>query len=196
MARPADRKARERAQREVRILDVAAELAEAEGWAAVTTRRLAELIEYTPPVLYGHFPDGISGIVNAVAVRAISQFAEVIEHATSTAGDQSETGRLRAVIDAYLSFAADHPATYQAMFSMNIATRFAEDSTPEPLRRAFAALAATLPPGNDNGTRTEVLWATLHGLATLARDHRIPSYMAPARTDTAVALFAEFGKST
>lgn len=187
MATPVDRKARERAQREVKIIDAATDLAEAEGWSAVTTRRLAELIEYTPPVLYGHFPEGIAGIVNAVAIRGSGQFADVIEHATAAACGEGE--RVRSVVNAYLSFADEHPATYQAMFSMDIATRFADESTPEPLRRAFAVLAAALPPGDDNGTRTEVLWATLHGLATLGRDHRIPPWAAQDRIDTVVALF-------
>ena len=40
------RRERERQQREQLIVTTARELAEAEGWDAVTTRRLAERIEY------------------------------------------------------------------------------------------------------------------------------------------------------
>nr|WP_225224456.1 ATP-binding cassette domain-containing protein [Cellulomonas sp. JH27-2] len=43
-------------------------LAEERGWEAVTTRRLADAIEYSQPVLYGHFPQGRAEIVTAVAL--------------------------------------------------------------------------------------------------------------------------------
>ena len=50
-----DRRARERAARRRLIVDTARQLAEAEGWDAVTTRRLSTEIEYSQPVLYKHF---------------------------------------------------------------------------------------------------------------------------------------------
>lgn len=37
------------------ILNAAREIARADGWQAVTIRRIAEKIEYTPPVVYEHF---------------------------------------------------------------------------------------------------------------------------------------------
>ena len=51
----AERRERQRAERYELILAAARELAEAEGWDAVTTRRLAGLIDYSQPVLYSHF---------------------------------------------------------------------------------------------------------------------------------------------
>src|SRR4051794_6111303 len=48
----ADRRERELAQRRARIVTAARTLAETEGWDAVTTRRLADSIEYSQPVLY------------------------------------------------------------------------------------------------------------------------------------------------
>src|SRR6478672_1548091 len=52
---PRQRRERELAQRRQLIIESARELAEAEGWSAVTTRRLADKIEYSQPVLYQHF---------------------------------------------------------------------------------------------------------------------------------------------
>ena len=46
-----ERKERQRAERYELILATARDLAEAEGWDAVTTRRLAGLIDYSQPVL-------------------------------------------------------------------------------------------------------------------------------------------------
>ena len=60
----------ERAQRRELIVNAARELAESEGWEAVTTRRLADRIEYSQPVLYSHFEDK-HAIVSAVASRGL-----------------------------------------------------------------------------------------------------------------------------
>jgi AcrR family transcriptional regulator len=51
----ADRRERDRAARRRLIITTARKLAEAEGWDAVTTRRLSTEIEYSQPVLYKHF---------------------------------------------------------------------------------------------------------------------------------------------
>ena len=53
----ANRRARERQQLRARILDAARELFAADGYDAVTIRRVAEKVEYTPPVIYQHFAD-------------------------------------------------------------------------------------------------------------------------------------------
>ena len=63
----------ERAQRRQVIVNAARELAESEGWEAVTTRRLADRIEYSQPVLYSHF-EGKDAIVSAVASRGLGSW--------------------------------------------------------------------------------------------------------------------------
>ena len=80
----ADRRERERAQRQARIVAVARELAEAEGWEAVTTRRLAESIEYSQPVLYSHF-ENKDAIVAAVAVEGFAELADTLCAAAAAA---------------------------------------------------------------------------------------------------------------
>ncbi|MFC4083524.1 TetR family transcriptional regulator, partial [Amycolatopsis samaneae] len=69
------RRERDRAERERRIVAAARELAEAEGWDAVTTRRLAAKIEYSQPVLYSHF-SGKGAIMAAAAVEGFAELAE------------------------------------------------------------------------------------------------------------------------
>src|SRR6478736_4198606 len=69
-----ERKERERAQRRQVIVSAARELAEAEGWEAVTTRRLADRVEYSQPVLYSHFA-GKDAIMAAVAVEGFAELA-------------------------------------------------------------------------------------------------------------------------
>lgn len=178
-----DRKIRERAEREARIIECAADIAEREGWAAVTTRRLADEIEYSPPVLYGHFPSGRAGIIDAVAVRGFAQMAQML-----AAEPDAGLDRRRGVIERYLDFAATNPATYTAMFSMPILAEFATTTTPPELLDAFATIADVVGDGPSRDARAEVLWSALHGLATLARDGRLPSDTRDARVDALVSM--------
>ncbi|WP_344628396.1 helix-turn-helix domain-containing protein, partial [Kitasatospora arboriphila] len=74
------RKERERADRERLIVATARELAEQQGWDAVTTRRLAERIEYSQPVLYSHFR-GKREIIGAVALDGAAEMAVAVRAA-------------------------------------------------------------------------------------------------------------------
>ncbi|MEV4046390.1 helix-turn-helix domain-containing protein, partial [Streptomyces sp. NPDC049744] len=76
------RRERERAERERLIVTAARDLAEAEGWDAVTTRRLAAEIEYSQPVLYSHFK-GKGAIMAAVAVRGCEELTADLRASTA-----------------------------------------------------------------------------------------------------------------
>lgn len=170
-----ERKERERAERERLIVATARELAEQQGWDAVTTRRLAERIEYSQPVLYSHFR-GKREIIGAVALEGAAEMAAALRTATSAA-DGPRT-RVATLARTYLDFAARNPAVYDAMFQLDGGLAFADEHTPEPLKDAFAALLESLGEvagdGVHPGLFTEVFWASLHGLATLTRAGRLP----------------------
>jgi AcrR family transcriptional regulator len=166
----AERKARERAEREYRIVAAARVIAEREGWDAVTIRRLADEIEYSQPVLYSHF-ENRDAIVAAVAVEGFKEFTVALREAAS-----ESTGRnaLKNVAMAYLAFALSRPALYEAMFILPTGLRFASAETRPELHAAFEALAAVVKPFCvDVEVVTETFWAALHGLAELERSGRI-----------------------
>src|SRR3954468_13946507 len=114
-----DRSERERAARRSLIVATARKLAESEGWDAVTTRRLSTEIEYSQPVLYKHFA-GMEQIAAAVALDGFGELAGALQAANSGAGDA-----LGRVAHAYLDFARDHPAVYDAMFLRSTTLDFA-----------------------------------------------------------------------
>lgn len=179
-----DRRTRQLTQRHDLIVAAARDLAEAEGWEAVTTRRLAELVEYSQPVLYSHF-DGKDAIVRAVAIEGFADLAAKLREARSDGGEPGAA--LRAVCGAYLTFAAERPALYQAMFVLPVDLKFASAETPAPLRAAFGELVAALKPFEANpALLAEVAWATLHGLAVLRGGGRIPQEGQQARIDLLV----------
>src|SRR5580704_18911858 len=80
MAQPGTRE-RRAAERRQQILDAARAVAEAEGWAAVTSRRLADAIGYTQPVLYQHFPGGKTEIMRTVALAGFAELAAATREA-------------------------------------------------------------------------------------------------------------------
>ena len=172
-----DRRERERAARRQLIITTARTLAEAEGWDAVTTRRLSTEIEYSQPVLYKHFA-GMEQIADAVAIDGFGELAEALGAARSDA--DSADAALTRVAHAYLDFARDNPAVYDAMFSRATTLHFAAQDIPPQLTAAFAELreaVGLLTDEEDADTLTEVFWAALHGLATLSRGGRLrPGY--------------------
>src|SRR5947199_9168329 len=113
-------------QRREQIINVARDLADADGWAAVTMRRLAHELGVTQPVLYSAFTSR-QALIDAVALNGFNDIAAALE-----AVDATPMARMRA----YLDFAAAHPRVYEAMFSLPSGLAFAADDTPEPLRRA------------------------------------------------------------
>ncbi|MCX5051223.1 MULTISPECIES: TetR/AcrR family transcriptional regulator [unclassified Streptomyces] len=169
------RRERERAERERLIVTAARELAEAEGWDAVTTRRLAAEIEYSQPVLYSHFK-GKDAIMAAVAVQGCAELAEELRTARTAVKGTREA--LAAVGEAYAAFGRRRPALYDAVFTHAVDLPFATDEAPEPLKRAFGELVQAVEPiaaeGEDVGLLTETYWAGLHGLVTLMRSGRLP----------------------
>ena len=166
------RRERERSERRRLIIDTARELADEQGWEAVTTRRLVERIEYSQPVLYSHFA-GEEAIVAAVALEGFDELTAAMAKArVASVPDRAWA----AVAAAYVEFGVSNPAVYDAMFAQNSELRFADADTPSSLHSAFEQLSTALAPiaaGRDLETLTEIGWAALHGLVTLARSGRL-----------------------
>jgi len=184
-----DRRARERAARHRLIIDTARRVAEGEGWDAVTTRRLSSEIEYSQPVLYKHF-SGMDQVAAAVALDGFGELGSQLQAARADATTPADA--LTRMACAYLDFAGDNAAVYDAMFTGRTTLRFAAEDTPpelvgafEGLRQAVSAVANEA----DADTLTEVFWAALHGLVTLARGGRLRPDYHRERVDLLIAQF-------
>ncbi|GGC93924.1 TetR family transcriptional regulator [Tersicoccus solisilvae] len=153
------------------VVRAARDLAESEGWTAVTMRRLAGELGVTQPVLYSAFT-GRQALLDAVTLAGFADLAAALE-----AVEVDLLVRMRA----YLDFAAAHPRVYDAMFTMSTGLVFAADDTSEPLVRAFAGIRDVF--GEPDDVRAEVAWSALHGLATLEASGRLPASRAEARFD-------------
>ncbi|WEG09116.1 TetR/AcrR family transcriptional regulator [Microbacterium horticulturae] len=172
--------------RERKIVDVARQIAEDEGWPAVTVRRLADAIGFSQPILYRHFPRGRDEIVERVVIAGYAGLADVL---AEPSGEGSSP--VRALIERYLAFAREHPALYEAMASSDTEIVFASDKTPEELRRAFDTVVAVVAAAraDDAEVRAELLWSMLHGVSRFAAHGRLDAALDARRIDEMVALF-------
>jgi AcrR family transcriptional regulator len=158
---------------ELLVVTAARQMAEAEGWDAVTIRRLADQIEYSQPVLYSHFA-GKGGIIYAVALEGFTELRLILQNARQAA--DSPEAALGELAEAYVGFALEHPALYDAMFTLSTELPFGRPEAPRELHAAFAEFEEAVTPlagGRDPETLAEVAWSALHGIATLTRTGRL-----------------------
>jgi AcrR family transcriptional regulator len=183
------RRERDRAARRQLIVTTARRIAEAEGWDAVTTRRLSAEIEYSQPVLYKHF-SSMEAIAQSVAVDGFRELAESVSNARGGAAEPEDV--LRRIAHAYIDFALANPAVYDAMFTRATTLHFAASDTPPELSAAFAGLRDAVTDVSDTAdadTATEILWAALHGLATLGRSGRLRGGYVSERVNLLIGQF-------
>ena len=175
------RRARERQQVRDRILDAARELFAAEGYEAVTMRRVAERIEYTPPVIYQHFADK-AALINEVALHDFRALAQAFQ-ALARVPDPIE--RLRLTGEQYVEFALTHPNHYRLMFMTPAPAGAAAhghghldvEAKGNPQLDAYAFLRATVdeafhagrfnPQYRDAALIAHVVWQGLHGVVAM-----------------------------
>ena len=171
-----------------RILDAAEAALATQGEAAVTMRSLASAVGYSAPVLYQHFADR-EAILAATLVRAMGRFGARLVEAEQLPG--SPVDKLVQVGRAYLDFAAAERTAYRMMFVERPAWA---DVVPEPgMPDAFEVLQRTIraavdAPPDELRALADVLWAGVHGLATLRWTPAMADERAPAAIDAWFAL--------
>lgn len=198
--RPARRVARAHDQRE-RIIDAARRIVIREGLAALSMRKIADAIGYSPASLYLHFA-GRDEIAEALGQEGYAQLLAQLEPLTLIA-DARE--RLHALAHAYVAYGCDHPQTYELIFmARKEHPERGEHDAPVAVdepdaavalacgAQLFAATLAALAPASgalvERAVIAQSLWATLHGvvLLTLARagfQHTAPGPLIDATLD-------------
>ncbi len=176
---------RERERQEIRqsILSAAQAIAAAEGWQAVTTRKVAERIEYSQPTIYEYF-ESKQAILLALLHHGYEHLGQAMQQAAERTADPEE--RLLAISEAYWNFAFTSPELYQVMHGLQ-GVVFGHADTPTQAKETFAlmrknvmnwaqATGTDLPEPDD---AVDALWGVVHGLTILAMDGRIAQ--GPAR---------------
>src|SRR5262250_693380 len=185
--RIAERKLRDKEARRAQIISTARRIAELEGWANVTVRRLSDEISYSQPVLYSHFGSR-EGILTAVAIEGFQEIGLALEQARKRA---KRGNMVESVAAAYLEFAASSPALYEVMFSLNLSVPFDDPASPPELRFAFSQILELFQRQSSKPeVISELFWASLHGIAELTRTRRFPRIRQKERLRALVELFS------
>ncbi len=108
----AERKNRQKQALRERILDAARRIVMREGFAALSMRKIADAIEYSPATLYLHFASR-DEIAQALCAEGYAQLLQTFVPLARTA-DPAE--RLKALGRAYVAFGVAHPETYRLIF--------------------------------------------------------------------------------
>lgn len=165
----AQRRQRERAATRGRILDAALELAREEGWPAVTMRKIGARIDYTHAALYAYFATK-DELLLALFREGTEQLVASLAAAREAA--PSPEAAVFAVAEAYWAFARAQPELYQVLNGLG-GVSLAEEQTMADGARVGAVvrdLLAALPGGlaDDADDRVALIWATVHGVVSLA----------------------------
>ncbi|NKJ45275.1 TetR family transcriptional regulator [Burkholderia sp. SG-MS1] len=108
----AERKSRQKQALRERILDAARRIVMGEGFAALSMRKIADAIEYSPATLYLHFASR-DEIAHALCAEG---YAQLLQTFVPLAGIVDPAERLKALGRAYVAFGVTHRETYRLIF--------------------------------------------------------------------------------
>jgi AcrR family transcriptional regulator len=147
-----------------RVVDEAGRIADADGLGEVTLARVAAALGVRAPSLYNHV-DGRAGLLRLLELRSINELGDALRDA---AVGRSGADALRAIAQAYRTYAHDHPGRY-------IATVWApgpgSDELAAVAARAIDVLVAVIAgwgfTGDEALHRVRVIRAALHGFVAI-----------------------------
>lgn len=175
MVKIQERKEQQRQLLREQILEAARELFTTLGYEAVSMRRIADKIGYSPTTIYLHFAD------KQTLIRELcsSDFLNLAKHFQVAPQDDNPLVRLRSIGMAYLTFAQKLPNHYRMMFMTPhpaVAVEERQIAKGNPEVDAWAVIQAAVEDAQAKGQlRTDIapealsqmFFAGLHGVAAL-----------------------------
>jgi AcrR family transcriptional regulator len=147
------------------ILDAARAIVVRDGFDALSMRKIAEVVGYSPASLYLHFASR-DAIAHALCVEGYAQMLASL-HTHDSMLDPGE--RVKAMAHAYVAFGLAHPEVYRLIFIQNPAYTDAAFSDPEAAGESALSLFAQALASSDNPpAAAEIVWTALHGIVSLS----------------------------
>ena len=170
-----ERHEREREEMVRAILDAAHELFVVEGYRNVSIRKIAEKVEYSPAALYGYFPSK-DDLFFALAEEGFRKLFDFTNDPAAMAGDPLEA--IRQGFLRYYQFSRLHPEYFELMFVDRTVPKisrewerfgFVQQMIGEVCAVIQRAIDAGVFPADTNPeVAFHILWAAVHGPATVA----------------------------
>jgi AcrR family transcriptional regulator len=156
------------------ILEAAGELFLEFGYEGFSMRQVAERIGYSATTIYRYF-ENKDDLLFAIIREAFIQFRQELAAAARTTDDA--LARIEALGHAYINFGLQNPVHYQLMFMQRTDFLLANrDGQKQPMIDSFKVLQQAVEQAMDAGviecgdaeTCSEVIWALVHGITSLA----------------------------
>jgi len=147
------------------ILDAARSIVVRHGFDALSMRKLAEVVGYSPASLYLHF-SGRDAIAHALGAEGHARLLAAL-HSYDFVEDDTE--RLRSIGHAYVEFGLKHPEMYRLIFMQNVGyTEAIFNDAAASGETALSLLAEALAFSSQAPAAAETLWTALHGIVSLS----------------------------
>jgi len=169
-----ERREREKKEHRQRILDAALDIIVADGFAALSMRRLADRIEYSAASIYLYF-ENREQIAQELAEIAFGKLLNVLSDATLIPG---AVEAFHALGLAYVRYGLENPQLYRLIFMSGtdyMTAALGSQKTPNVGMRAYGALldvakrlqTAGILSDSPTVQVAELIWMTLHGIVSL-----------------------------
>lgn len=172
-----ERREREKQITRQAILSTSRKIVQEQGWSALTIRKVAELIEYSPSMIYEYFGSKEEILLALLRVGA-DELAEAMQKACLETGDAQE--RLFEVGEAFWQFAKQSPDLYQVMHGqggMPLDATLVAQAVEPVVTLTFEAVHYWAQANNiqslDEAAAIDIFWALLHGLVSLSIVNRL-----------------------
>jgi len=162
---------RQKEESRSRILVTAWQMVKEEGWQSISIRKIADAIEYSVPVIYDHF-DNKEAILLEFGKEAFRLLSKKIQQAKEKSNNPGE--QLKAIADAYWSFALKNKEYYQLMYGVGMLGCQIEKCFPERtdfrnlvMEPIKAILSKNKYPDANSFLKYYTFWSILHGLISI-----------------------------
>jgi len=167
-----DRILRLKEETRINILDAALQIVKSEGWQALSMRKIADVIEYTAPIIYEYFANK-DAILVELTRKGFLLLARDLEEAKSK--HRLPAKQLEAMWFAYWNFAFANKELYQVMFgvqtscSCELVNSLPEAEMPYDI---FSRVIGELmniadTEGDAVCTKYYTFWSVVHGLISI-----------------------------
>jgi AcrR family transcriptional regulator len=164
------------------LLDTTRRLLVADGYQALSMRRIAQEAGYSATTIYLHF-ENKDALIHALIEEGMAKLYTALE---SAAGSAAGEAKLRSISRAYIDFGRSNPEYYEIMFMLHSdrMQRFPAEKY-RRARRSLEVIAFALEARDDDSGTEDVrvaataVWASLHGVVSLLLASRVDSSIDP-----------------
>jgi AcrR family transcriptional regulator len=169
---------------------------ERRGLDELSLRALARALGVSPRAPYRHFATK-EDLLAAVAAEGLRKSATFTAARLATAADAADPiARLRSAVEAYVLFAADHPAAFRIMYAPYAAVHESAPELVEARAEGHAAMMGLIRDAQSAGALREgdpmqlglALWSAMHGLAVLLVEGQLGRFDRPVDAAKLAAL--------